>query len=842
MSTLTGISQGSQLAGNKCCLGSDAFHNRREIMESEAGLTHLNWAAWTSLKTGLVSFTCDWEDGARPDLWWGEDKLVLTSVKRVSREQYGLTSGYFGRRGRIVFVLPDDVIEGTDVEKGVFVAGSFNEWDEAIGEDKWKMNKGVVRGRECHVLSIPSVELENERSATFKFVTGVGEWIDVPATARNTHVDSMGIKNYLFSADRTGRHIFRFTTPLSLNQSDGRKLYVRIGTCTESIRLMPGVFLKSIDAPGPFGAVVEQTHTLFRIFAPRARSVKLYLFEKCNGPEGKPVELQLGEDLVWETRVHGNRHGWFYHYKVEGEEIDETGYFDPEFRILDPYAKAVAGPLGPAIVVEDSCFETENEPFHPPHWHDLVIAEAHVRDLTCQATVKLTEDERLGFKGLQRWVEEESFYLKELGVNAVELQPVQEFDTVDRKQYAWGYMPVNYFSPASQYCRRPHKLEQIDGLRDLVAAFHEKEMAVILDVVYNHVGEPNYLQYLDKEYYFLLDEDGNYHNYSGCGNTLDADTPMVRRLMRDSLVHLIKAYDVDGFRFDLGELIGRDALSWLERELKRVKPSIILIAEPWSFRGHIGKQLKQTGFSSWNDGYREYMREFITLHTDSKGMRHYMQGSRPDWSRFPAQTVNYVASHDDRCWLDKITENGNHDGHRPTATDRRRTHLMAGILMMSLGIPMVSSGMDLLKSKGGTNNTYLRGDLNAIPYTRMAEYSGTVEYFRKWIRFRLGELGRYVRLDRFPSREYFITSRRSSAFGMIYNADYSQGPERLLFVVNSGYEYKDLRFADEDLQSFRQLCDTERWGDPFLDSPRYTVSKTRITLPAMSCGVFVQGW
>ncbi|MEX0324148.1 MAG: alpha-amylase family glycosyl hydrolase [Puniceicoccaceae bacterium] len=809
-------------------------------MEPETGLTHLNWAAWTSLKTGLVSFTCDWEDSTRPELWWGEDKLKLTAVKRISPEQYGLTSGYFGRRGRIVFVLPEENLDGLDISEGVFVAGSFNGWDEAIGVEKWKMYKGAVKGHECHLLSLPMSQLANETNATFKFVTGGGLWIDVPETARNTHVDSMGIKNYLFSCNRTGRHIFRFTTPLPLNQSEGRKLCVQIGNSSECIRMMPGVFLKGIDAPGPFGAIVEESQTIFRIFAPRARAVNLYLFDKRNGPTGKALEMELGEDLVWEVRVRGNRHGWFYYYTVEGEETNETGYFDPEFRILDPYARAAAGPLGPGIVVEDSYFDADHEPFHPPHWHDLVIAEAHVRDLTDQAPLKLTDEERLGFKGLQRWVEEESFYLKELGVNAVELQPVQEFDTVDRKQYAWGYMPVNYFSPASQYCRNPHRLEQIDGLRDLVKAFHRNEMAVILDVVYNHVGEPNFLQYLDKEYYFLLDDDGNYHNYSGCGNTLDADAPMVRQLMRDSLVHLIKAYDVDGFRFDLGELIGIDALSWLEAELKKVKPSIVLIAEPWSFRSHIGKQLKKTGFASWNDGYREYMREFITLQSDSKGMRHYMQGSRPDWSRFPAQTVNYVASHDDRCWLDKITENGNHDGHRPTATDRRRTHLMAGILMMSLGIPMVASGMDMMKSKGGTNNTYLRGDLNAIPYTRMAEYSGTVDYFRKWIRFRLGDLGRLVRLDRFPGREYFTTSRRTNAFGMIYNADYSHGSERLLFVVNSGYEYKDLRFADEDLESFSQLCDTERWGDPFLEPPNYTLRKSKITVPAMSCGLFIQ--
>jgi pullulanase/glycogen debranching enzyme len=496
--------------------------------------------------------------------------------------------------------------------------------------------------------------------------------------------------------------------------------------------------------------------------------------------------------------------------------------------------------MGPGIVVEEAFFAREPDGFKAPHWHDLVIAEAHVRDLTANAPVDMSDDERLGFRGLKKWIDDKGFYLSGLGVNAVELQPVHEFDTLDKEQYAWGYMPVNYFAPASQYCADPSRLDQVGEFREVVKIFHRKGMAVILDVVYNHFGEPNFLQYLDREYYFLLTEDGHYENYSGCGNTLDANTPMVRRLIRDSLVHWIEAYGVDGFRFDLGELLGKETLEWLEKELKEVKPEVILIAEPWSFRAHIAVELRETGYASWNDGYREYMREFVTLHADAGRLRYFMQGSAPDWSRFPAQTVNYVESHDDRCWIDKITENGANDGHRPTANDRRRTHLMIGMHMMSLGIPMLSSGMDMLKSKGGTNNTYLRGDLNAIPYSRMVEYSGTVEYFRKWIAFRLGSLGRYVRLDGFPGDDYFMTSQENQLFGMIYNARFSHGHDRLLFVVNPGFEAGELRFTEQELGGFVQLADSERWGNPDLPDPHFQRAGERIVLPPMSCGLFVE--
>src|SRR5690606_5326572 len=120
--------------------------------------------------------------------------------------------------------------------------------------------------------------------------------------------------------------------------------------------------------------------------------------------------------------------------------------------------------------------------------------------------------------------------------------------------------------------------------------------------------------------------------------------------------HMIRAYGVDGFRFDLGELIGKETLAWLEKELKAVKPSVILVVEPWSFRGHIAKALRDTGIASWNDLYRETVFKYLTGGSTANEALYVMRGSHPDWTRFPAQTVNYVESHDDRCWIDKITE------------------------------------------------------------------------------------------------------------------------------------------------------------------------------------------
>ena len=192
---------------------------------------------------------------------------------------------------------------------------------------------------------------------------------------------------------------------------------------------------------------------------------------------------------------------------------------------------------------------------------------------------------------------------------------------------------------------------------------------------------------VDRVYYFEQDAEGNLANWSGCGNDLRTSSAMARRLIIDSCLHMIEAYGVDGFRFDLAELVGADVLKDVERALKRAKPDVILIAEPWSFRGHIAGVLRDTGWSSWNDGYRNFVRDYVRGNAPATRMEYYLKGSPWYFAKWPAQTVNYTESHDDRTWLDAITENPNFDGYVPTLNDQKRTHLMAALLFMSIGIP-----------------------------------------------------------------------------------------------------------------------------------------------------------
>ncbi len=795
-------------------------------------------------------------------IFWGADRLPVRRVRPAPPMHYARLSGYYSEGGDVHFVLPLSELADFDLEeeRGVYLAGDFNGWQEVIGQEEWKLHEADhtlaegLREKDASprengtaedggdsrylTLTVPRKRAKGWKDRQFKFVTGKERWIDVPHDAPNEVCDDQGNRNYAYYPKRTGHHEFYFETPLPFNIASDWFLVVAIDEKEETVHMRPGPFLKELDTGLPLGAVCAENETVFRLFAPLAHGVNLYLYEDATGEPGKPVAMHLRDNVVWETTVPGNRNGWFYHYQVHGHAVEAFTHFDPDFRVLDPYAKTIVGPTGPGIVVDESTLPCVEKPFSPPPWQELVVVEGHVRDLAAHAPVEISNGERSGFSGLARWVRENGSYLRSLGINAVELQPIQAYDSADFAEYGWGYMPINYFSPAPQYCSSGAGADVFAEFADLVAAFHGAGIAVLIDVVYNHTGEPNHFQYIDRNYYFLLDQHGNYLNYSGCGNTFDCTTPMVRRLIIDSLLFLIKHFDVDGFRFDLGELLGRDTLVEIEKAVKAVKPSTVLVAEPWSFRGHIVDQLKDTGIASWNDGYREFLKEYVRGEGGAEGLFYFMTGSR-DSFRFPAQTVNYVESHDDRCWIDEITEHESGSGEHPTLNDRRRTHLMAAILFLSGGIPMLHQGVDMLKSKGGKRNTYQDGDTNALHYERMREFPSTHDYFRAWIAFRMGEGRRLLCLHDPPNREYYASSRKENALALLINADGSRGADRLLFAVNPAFHPVSLPLPEPDVTQLKQIADAERFDAKGLRSALLPLDDDgHVRLPPLSCALW----
>lgn len=798
-------------------------------------------AFWESKDTGLVILSANWRSTTTlPPLLLGPNGQPFSKLERLSPEACGRYCRYYRQKNSWVFAIRSNRYpQLLDRKVRIYLGGDFNEWEAAVGHEEWELKPVTDEAETIYQLRVPLKRIPHQGKVAFKFVTDQGEWLDVPDSAPN-RVGHDGVANFQFNPEQTGSHIFRFHTPLGYEPIGNEQIIWRDAQIEEVHELPHTHFLTSAATDLELGAHVSGGVTTFRLFAPRASAVKVCYGRKADGSDAITLSMRCIEGLTWELVVDQNLDGYYYSYRVEGKSTEGTTHFDGSFSILDPYAKACLGRRGPGIVVAPDRMPKIDRPFQAPAWHDLVILEAHVRDLAAHAPIELTAQERSGYAGLSKWVQAEGSYLKEIGVNAVELQPIQEFDNEKPEDYHWGYMTVNYFSPESSYAALPEEASQIQEFRGLVEDFHKQDIAVILDVVYNHVGEPNHLLFIDKFYYFHLDKANDLVNWSGCGNDLRCDTPMARRLIIDSLKHLVETYDVDGFRFDLAELIGIEVLREIEIELKKVKPSIVLIAEPWSFRGHIQKELQETGFASWNDGYRDCIANYVKGEGSQDIIRHFLAGS-PGTTRFAAQTINYTESHDDHCWLDRITERPKHNGDDPTLLDRRRTHLMASLLFASLGVPMLAEGQDFMRSKHGISNTYQRGDVNALDYNRRYVYSGTHGYFRDWIRFRLSGLGKAFRYDGGIQKDYlqFFFTDGSSAAVVLFNADRSVDAPQLVYAINPHLEYANIECAALKPHSLRQIADQERFRPDGISAARIPVTETHINLPPLTCGLWL---
>lgn len=806
-------------------------------------------AQLTSLTEGVVELAKDWKAKHLPPIRLNGRKL--TELHRVPDYQFGCESGFFvNRKGEIYFFLDGRSHPKPYARLGkIYLAGDFSGWADAIGKPEWELRPASLDGNPVFLWVGKAERFFAHPPMRFKFVTEEGHWFEVPHGAPNAVRDDGGNLNRAIEPERTGHHLYRFVLPQPWDLTQKGEVTWAEGDHDSAVPLRPGAFFYDLRTQRALGAIVDGELTTFRLFAPRASRVSLCLRAPDSDPRGED-ETPLRYDLercpdspdeagVWETSLDQNLHGWFYWYLIDGP-ADAFGLFDPRQMVLDPYAKAAVHRAGPGIVLDDAQIARPAENFATPAWQDLIIVEAHVRDLAAHAPVQASAAERRGFSGLKAWVESPDFYLDDLGVNCVELQPLQEFDNETSEEYHWGYMTNNFFAPESSYALDPAKASGVSELQELVAAFHRRGMAVILDVVYNHVGVPGHLMFVDKLYYFEVEGDGTLSNWSGCGNDLRARSAMARRLIIDSCIHLVKTYGVDGFRFDLAELVGKEVLQEIEAELKRVKPDVILIAEPWSFRGHIAGALAETGWASWNDGYRNFMRDFVRGSASRDAFEYYLKGSPWYFARWPAQTVNYTESHDDRAWIDNITENADGNGDHPTTNDRRRTHLMAATLFGSIGIPMISAGQDFLRSKQGVNNTYQRGDLNALNYRRLQQFSGSHAYFADWIAFRRSEAGRLLRhYDRASDGFFqFTFTPDSVAAAVVYNADGSQGPERLLLLLNPTEQDTEIPLGAAASQlEWTQLADHERFFSASRLRPPRLLGE-RVYVPALGSSLW----
>ena len=756
-------------------------------MSTHKSKIHL--ALWQTPASGLLIINELWPGSTLPPI--SIDNVPLP-MKHSTLDTEGYYTAHICSAHSITFFLYPEHHPRTDfVNNPPWVLGSFNGWKEAIGNDNWLLEPNKKRNPDYWQLTVPMEKIPDPQGQEFKFITKDGQWLEPPAIAPN-RTNSWGMANYYICHKPGTTQFFNFSLPPYLQDSSRPTLKWEDPHHSESYELPHPADLSEKNLECQLGAIIDNNSTTFRIFAPRADTVTVRFHPKGKAKLAEELPLDRMPGGIWEATYPLDLSYYHYTYSIDGRNSDPSTAFNPDLSLTDPYSVALVSPAGPSVIIPQE--KAKHTKFTTPKPQDLIITEVHLRDALAKAPIELNEKERRGFTGLTKWLKTGDTYFHHLGANAVELLPVHEFDADDPKEYQWGYMPVNLFSPSSCYAQDPESGSQVEEFRELVQTFHKEGFAVILDVVLNHQGIHTPLHAIDKGYYFEMDSSHQLLNWSGCGNDIRSESPMARRLLVDSLVHWVRQYDVDGFRFDLAELVGLETLFEIEAALKKEKPDIHLIAEPWSFRGHIAKELRDTNFTSWNDGYREFVHRYVHGHENSEGMAYYISGSPEHFATYPAQTLNYVASHDDRCWIDKLTENPHHDGTNPTELDILRTHFAVAILSMSFGIPMIAAGMDFLRSKSGVNNTYLRGDLNILDFEREKKFPKTVQYVRNWIDFRKSKIGQLLRPEQFPTEDHYKIHIQPNSPALAVHVNNRK--QHIFFAINPSEHASHIQFVD----------------------------------------------
>jgi pullulanase/glycogen debranching enzyme len=616
--------------------------------------------------------------------------------------------------------------------------------------------------------------------------------------------------------------------------------------------LIPDGVLDGYVSRKPLGCCFEEGRTVFRVFAPRATEVRLVLFAGHDDSTGPEWPMRRDADGVWEAAPDGSRDAAYYGYRIRGCE-HPTEMFNPGAVIGDPYARAVCTGnhfLHPAkcLIRPPSDFDWGKDAWICPPLEDLVVYEMHVRDMTAHPDSGVPAERRGTYLGLvEPGARGGLEYIKSLGVNAVELLPVQEFANCepdfrnpespvynDWNPYArnhWGYMPTYFFAPESYYATGS-RLDpggttgadgrQVSEFKRMIQSFHRAGLAVILDVVYNHVSQYdlNPFKYIDKKYYFRLDHNQDFEKTSGCGNDFRTERPMVRRLIVDSVLHWMREYHVDGFRFDLAAMVDGETLDAVTRAARALNPDVILIAEPWGGGKYGYTGFSERGWGAWNDRFRDGVKG-----NDPRGGRGWIFGCAPgDGSDVRLRqyasgsisetggpflrighAVNYLESHDGctlgdfiRLALGTVREDQAVDGADalvPGTVHETAAHKLGALfLLTSRGAVMIHEGQEFARSRviektGAPDPCIGRIDCNGynkdnetnwIRYSHADANRPLVEYYRGLIALR----NRYPGLRKAgPDRVRFLGHGSPTGFG--YLLDPGQDTQAMAVLMNS---------------------------------------------------------
>lgn len=603
-------------------------------------------------------------------------------------------------------------------------------------------------------------------------------------------------------------------------------------------QIRPGFFRE-------FGAVAIPGGVNFTIHTHGATSCELLLFHrKAEEPYAVipfPESYRIGfcySMIVFDLDIEE----FEYAYRLDGPYDEKKGLrFDKNKILLDPYARAVTGQSqwghvnnaqhGYRARVVQSNFDWGDQRHHSIPMEDLIIYELHVRGFTM--------DESSGVKhhGTFEGLREKIPYLKELGINAVELMPIFEFDEmrdvrlIDENELIdfWGYNPVSFFAPNTSYCSSMEYNREGLELKTLIKDLHDNGIEVILDVVFNHTAEGNEFgpcfsfKGFDNNIYYMLTPDGHYYNFSGCGNTLNCNHPVVRDMILECLRYWVIEYRVDGFRFDLASILGRndDGTPLSQPPLLRslafdsILGNVKLIAEAWDAGGlyQVGSFPSWKRWAEWNGRYRDDMRRFL------KGDDFLAQTAAARITGSPDlydpayrggnASINFLTCHDGFTLYDLYSYNQKHNeangwGNTDGADDNNswncgvegetddpailalRKRLMknaCAILLCSRGTPMFLSGDEFADTRYGNNNPYCQDNLISwLDWSLLKKNKDLFDFFQYMIRFRKDHP--VIRKDLEPS---YLGVPAMSTHGLTPDETNFSGDSHVVCVRFAGY-------------------------------------------------------
>jgi glycogen operon protein len=564
----------------------------------------------------------------------------------------------------------------------------------------------------------------------------------------------------------------------------------------------------------PLGATVSTAGVNFCVYSSTCSGLELLLFDSAQ--DSQPAQTIAFDPQhhrsvhYWHLFVSGLRAGQIYAYRAYGEFAPERGLrFDPTKILLDPYAKAIVGwetyrrtaAMQPGdnaahalkcVVVDSSAYDWEDDiPLQTPYVKSIIY-ELHVGGFTRHPSSGVPVEKRGTYAGLIEKIP----YLQQLGVTAVELLPIHQFDDQDVDHGGpglvnyWGYTTLGFFAPHWQYSSRQHPLSAVNEFRDLVKALHKAGIQVILDVVYNHTAEGGHegptlcFKGLDNPTYYTLEPNPTYYsNYTGCGNTVKANHPIVGRLIIESLRYWVSEMHVDGFRFDLAAVLARGVSGQVTGQLTGEKPPVLwaidtdpalieakMIAEAWDAAGLYGVGSfigRSDRFAEWNGPFRDDMRRFVKGDAGMVGKAAARILGSPDiYERSDQQTsdrsINFICCHDGFTLNDLVSYNvkhneangednrdGSNDNHSwncgvegPTdqpaieALRLRQIKNLLTLLFMSQGTPMLLMGDEVRRSQQGNNNAYCQDNqISWFDWNCVEKHADVFRFVQQLIRF-----------------------------------------------------------------------------------------------------------